>query len=124
MKKDNHAPNATQYIIGFLLSIVLTLAAYIIVQQHVQSGHEFIMHEAIVWIVAGLAVGQLFVQLIFFLHLGKETKPRWNSIAFVFAAFLIIAIVFGSIWIMNNLNYNMMPNEVNDYLLEKEGYKQ
>ncbi|NDC31998.1 MAG: cytochrome o ubiquinol oxidase subunit IV [Bacteroidetes bacterium] len=90
------------YITGFILSLILTLLAYFLVTQKLYTS----VNQIIV-IIAGLAVIQLFVQLIFFLHLGRESKPRWNVTVFVFAVLVVLIIIFGSIWIMNNLDYNM-----------------
>jgi len=53
-----------------------------------------------------LAVAQLWVQLIYFLHVGSEQKPRWHAITLGFAAFIVIVLVGGSIWIMNHLKQN------------------
>jgi cytochrome o ubiquinol oxidase operon protein cyoD len=55
-----------------------------------------------------LAVMQLLVQLVFFLHLGGESKPRWNLMAFMFTLLVVAILVAGTLWIMYNLDYNMM----------------
>lgn len=101
------------YTIGFVLSIILTLGAYYLVVEKILAGRE--LAAAIV----GLAVLQLFVQLLFFLHLGSESKPRWNLMVFLFAALVVVIVVFGSIWIMDNLDYHMMPEEMDHQLLEQ-----
>lgn len=101
------------YVIGFVLSIILTLVAYILVVNHVMSG------AGLVAVIVGLAIIQLFVQLFFFLHLGEESKPRWNLMSLLFAAMVVIIVVFGSLWIMNNLNYNMMPDMNKDIQTQK-----
>jgi cytochrome o ubiquinol oxidase operon protein cyoD len=103
MEQSNQS-RVMAYVIGFVSSIVLTLFAYILVVNHVISG------TGLVAAIVGLAIIQLFVQLFFFLHLGEEKKPRWNLMALLFAATVVIIVVFGSLWIMSNLNYNMMPN--------------
>lgn len=90
------------YIIGFILSIILTILPYYMVVNHLFE------REALLGAIVILAILQLLVQLIFFLHLGDESKPRWNLITFVFAIIVVGVVVFGSIWIMNNLDYNMM----------------
>ncbi len=54
-----------------------------------------------------LAIVQATVQLIFFMHLGVEEKPRWNLITFWLLTLMVFVIVAGSIWIMYHLNYNM-----------------
>lgn len=99
---DAAAGNYVSYITGFILSLTLTLIAYILVTQKLYTSTT-----QIIGIIVGLAIIQLVVQLIFFLHLGRESKPRWNVAVFMFAGLVVLIIVFGSIWIMNNLNYNM-----------------
>jgi len=101
------------YTVGFVLSIVFTLAAYFLVVDKILSGRQLVLA------IVGLAVAQLFVQLVFFLHLGRESRPRWNQMTFWFAALVVVIVVFGSIWIMENLDYNMMPEEMNRYMLEQ-----
>jgi cytochrome o ubiquinol oxidase operon protein cyoD len=59
-----------------------------------------------------LAAAQAAVQLIFFMHLGIEEKPRWNLITFWLLALMVFIIVAGSIWIMFHLDYNVMPDMV------------
>ena len=86
------------YIIGFTLSVLLTLAAFWLV------GQTFTREVVLVFLVT-LAVAQLWVQLICFLHLGREQKPRWHLITFAFAAFIVLVLVGGSIWIMYHLDH-------------------
>ncbi|HSW87797.1 MAG TPA: cytochrome o ubiquinol oxidase subunit IV [Candidatus Saccharimonadales bacterium] len=103
------------YITGFILSLVLTIIAYLAVVNHVFAG------EIIVLVILVLAVIQLVVQLFFFLHLGQESKPRWNTIFFISTVCMILVLVIGSIWIMNHLNYNMTPMEMHKYIQNQDG---
>lgn len=105
------------YIIGFGLSVVLTLLAYFSVTQQWLTGWGLVL------LLAGLAVVQLFVQLVFFLHLGRESKPRWNLTVLVFAAGVVLIIVFGSLWIMRNLEYDSGPSASPEEIIKNEGYK-
>ena len=89
---------------GFLLSLILTLAAYFIVSGDYFSGANLL------FIILGLSSLQAVVQFVFFFHLGLESKPRWNLIHFLFMVLVIIVVIGGSLWIMYNLNYQMMPN--------------
>lgn len=121
MKQKHAFPGTiTTYIVGFVGSLLLTMAAYFVVTTDV------LRNGAAVAIIIGLAVMQLIVQLVFFLHLGREKQPRWNQVAFVFMAIMVSIIVGGSLWIMNNLNYNMMmsPQEMDQYMIEqnKKGF--
>ena len=105
---------------GFLLSIAFTLGAYYVVERHSVSGHLDFSHAMILWTISLLAIAQLGVQLFFFLHLGSESKPRWNLLAFLFALLVVVIVVFGSVWIMHNLDYNMTGHEVETYIEEEE----
>jgi cytochrome o ubiquinol oxidase operon protein cyoD len=62
------------------------------------------------------------VQLIFFLHIGEERGGRWKLLTFVFVLMTLGIIVVGSIWIMNNLNYNMSPAQVMKYIKDQRSY--
>jgi cytochrome o ubiquinol oxidase operon protein cyoD len=85
------------------------------------SRDRFLSLEIIIALVLSFAVMQLFVQLIFFLHLGFEKGPKWNLVFFVSTVGIILIIVLGTLWIMYHLNYNMMPKQMEEYLLWKEG---
>lgn len=89
------------YLIGFVLSIVFTLTAYFLTTGHVLEAWTLALT------ISALAVAQVFVQLFFFLHLAEEQSPRWNLIAFIFMAIVVVIIVGGSLWIMYNLDYHM-----------------
>lgn len=89
---------------GFVLSLLLTVAAYRIVTHHELTELTLLLTLFITGIL------QALVQLIFFLHLGLESKPHWNTITFAFTVLVILIVIGGSVWIMNNLSYNLMPN--------------
>jgi cytochrome o ubiquinol oxidase operon protein cyoD len=107
----------TSYSVGFALAIILTLAAYFAV-----TGGWFSEVGAIV-VVSLLAVIQIIVQLVFFLHLGRD-KVKWKAAAFYTMFIILILIVGGSLWIMYNLDYSMMmsPEAMQEYMIE-EGKK-
>jgi cytochrome o ubiquinol oxidase operon protein cyoD len=112
----DHRHALASYITGFVLSLAFTLTAYLLV-----SRHTFASGPLIAAIVV-LAVIQLLVQLVLFLHLGSEPKPRWNLVVSLFAALVVFILVFGSLWIMNNLNYHMMsPANTDQYIIHDEG---
>ena len=52
---------------------------------------------------------QAIVQLIFFLHIGQEAKPHWETVVFCFTVLVLLIIVIGSLWIMYDLDYRLMP---------------
>ncbi len=113
-----HEPNGStlrSYVTGFILSISLTLAAYLLVERHQLSS------RLLIFAVISLALLQFLVQLLFFLRLGTETKPRWKLLVFLFMVAIVCILVFGSLWIMSNLNYRMTPKQVNNYMNNQDG---
>lgn len=119
-EKNPHNPDAAHgsiitYSVGFILSVMLTAEAFLAVSKRIFAGGQLVAF------VTALAVAQLLVQLIFFLHLGRESKPRWNLTVFLFMLLVLGIVVIGSLWIMHNLNYNMMPHEVDQYIHQEEG---
>ncbi len=103
---DGAHGSLTSYTVGFLLSLALTGLSF----GAVMSGA--VPHHLILSAIVGLAVAQLLVQLILFLHLGSAPAQRNNSVIFVLTAMLITIIVAGSLWVMHNANANMMPMQM------------
>jgi cytochrome o ubiquinol oxidase operon protein cyoD len=117
MKKGTFRSYAT----GFILSIILTVGAYTFVQLHVLSHHKMFSHEMLTYAFLGLAVLQFIVQLVFFLHLADESKPRWNLVVFLSTLGIVLILVVGSLWIMNHLNYHMTPTQMDIYMMKNPG---
>jgi cytochrome o ubiquinol oxidase operon protein cyoD len=113
--KDDHNYTLRSYITGFILSITLTLTAFLLVDGHVFARRFLIAG------VAALALTQFIVQMLFFLHLGRESKPRWKLLVMCFMILIVLILVFGSIWIMYNLNYRMTPQQINAYMQNQSG---
>ncbi len=103
------------YVVGFVLSLATTLTAYFMVTKHWLSGNGLVLT------LLSLAVGQFVVQLLFFLHIGRETRPRWKMLMLVLALVFVLIVVLGSIWIMYNLNYRMSPMEMEKYMQRQDG---
>ena len=87
------------YMTGFILSIILTVIPFWMVMTGAASP------AVILGTILAMAVVQVLVHLV-----CKNTKSDegWNMTAFVFTVLIIAILVVGSIWIMWNLNYNMM----------------
>lgn len=101
---DNSAPHGSvkTYMTGFILSIILTVIPFWMVMNGGAS------HATILGVVLVTAVVQILVHLSCFLHMNTKSDEGWNMTAFVFTVLIIAILVVGSIWIMWNLNYNMM----------------
>lgn len=101
-RQDGMQRMLLRYWIGFVTSLVLTLGAYILASGRIVSGIELII------VLGGLALVQMLVQLVFFLHLADETRPRFRLVSFGFMTIILVIVVAGSLWIMYHLNRNMM----------------
>jgi len=99
---DGHG-SFKSYVLGFALSIALTIASYLLVVEDMLTG------RVLVSAIVGLCLTQVLVQLVLFLHLGQEAKPSLNLLVFLFMVLVVLILVFGSLWIMYNLDYRMMP---------------
>lgn len=95
--------SAKTYAVGFSFSLILTCLSFSLVV------FDLLQNRTLVVSLIALALIQALVQLIFFLHIGQEAKPKWETIAFCFTFAVILVIVLGTLWIMNDLNDRMMP---------------
>lgn len=90
------------YLVGFILSIILTGIPFWIVMEGSAS------HATMLAAILVSAVVQIMVHLVCFLHMNTSSSERWNVAALAFTVLIIAILVVGSIWIMWNLNLNMM----------------
>jgi cytochrome o ubiquinol oxidase operon protein cyoD len=98
--------NLKSYVTGFILSLGLTALSFGVVMTGVLS------REMMLPAITLLAVAQLLVQLLFFLHLGTAPEQRNNTVIFLLTTLLIATFVAGSLWVMHNANVNMMPTQM------------
>lgn len=82
------------YLIGFALSIVLTIIPLAVVLG------GLLTNSAAVAVVLITAILQFVVQMVFFMHLKDEKQPRYNLMALLLALVIVVTVVAGSIWIM------------------------
>lgn len=92
------------YLIGFLLSVALTAVPFWLVM----SGPLSATWTAA--LVVLLAVVQIGVHTVFFLHVNPRAEGGWTLLAMVFTGVILIIVVAGSLWIMWHLHGNMMPS--------------
>ena len=101
---SEHSPATRQsYLIGLGYAVVLTLASFWASSTHL------VYAPGIPILLAVLAVAQMGVHLVFFLHISSAPDQTNNFLALAFGIFVVGLIVFGSMIIMANLNHAMMP---------------
>jgi cytochrome o ubiquinol oxidase operon protein cyoD len=110
------------YLTAYLLSLLLVVIAFGLIYIHISSTHEVFSHPFLRVAIITLAVIQAMVQLKFFLHLGQKQDGKANMTLIFLTLGLILIIVVGSIWIMNHLNYNMTPQQIQDYMTNQSTF--
>jgi cytochrome o ubiquinol oxidase subunit IV len=91
------------YFIGLALATLLTAASFYVVYTHL------IWQPAIPIALVVLAVAQIGVHLVFFLHLTTAPDNTNNVLALAFGVLIVALIIGGSLWIMDHMNERMMP---------------
>jgi len=91
------------YVIGFVLAVILTVIPFKIVMDGTMD------RGTMLWIILGMAAVQIIVHLKYFLHLDGSDGQRWNVTALIFTVLILFIVLAGSLWIMHNMNANMMP---------------
>ena len=89
--------------LGLGFSVVLTAAAFGI------AGSHLIWGPAVPVALIVLAIAQMGVHLVFFLHVTTGPDNTNNVLALAFGVLVVFLIVAGSIWIMNHMAHNMLP---------------
>jgi len=91
------------YLLGLLLAAGLTVASFWI------AGSSLVWGPGIPAALLALAVAQVGVHLVFFLHITSGPENANNTLALAFGVLIVLLVVVGSMWIMAHLNHNMMP---------------
>ena len=101
--EDDGNTNSGSYLLGLGLAIVLTLASFGAAISHVIWGPGLPVFLAV------LAVAQMGVHLVFFMHVNATEEGENTVLALGFGIFIVLLVVFGSLIIMHNLS-NFMPS--------------
>ena len=100
---DDITSGVVGYLIGFALAVGLSVVSF------------YIARSTLVWApsipiaLSVLALAQMGVHLVFFLHLTSGPDSINNVLALAFGLLIVVLLVFGSLWIMYHLNHNMLP---------------
>jgi cytochrome o ubiquinol oxidase subunit IV len=102
---EEYEPTASylSYTVGLALAVVATIASFIVSQTNL------LWPPGIPVGLIVLALAQIGVHLVFFLHLGSGSDSTNNILALAFGILIVFLIITGSVWIIANLNSNMMP---------------
>ena len=91
------------YLVGLGLAILLTATSFFV------AGTNLVWQPSIPVAIIVLAIAQMGVHLVFFLHITTGPDNTNNVLALAFGLLIVFLVIGGSSWIMSNLNHNMMP---------------
>jgi cytochrome o ubiquinol oxidase subunit IV len=103
VEHEESTANFLSYTAGLGLAILATIASFIVSQTNL------LWAPGIPVGLIVLAFAQIGVHLVFFLHLGSAPDNTNNILALAFGVLIVFLVITGSIWIIANLNANMMP---------------
>jgi cytochrome o ubiquinol oxidase subunit IV len=105
---EEHEPTASylSYTAGLGLAILATITSFIVSQTNL------LWAPGIPVGLVVLAFAQIGVHLVFFLHLGSGSDSTNNILALAFGVLIVFLVIAGSVWIIANLNSNLMPMSV------------
>ena len=102
------------YTVGFILAVMLTATSF------------WVANTSLLWapgVAMGLvvlAIAQMGIHLVFFLHITTAPDNTNNVLALAFGILIVFLVVVGSLWIVTNLNSNMMmPPEMTNLHLQR-----
>jgi cytochrome o ubiquinol oxidase operon protein cyoD len=93
------------YLVGLALAALLTCVSFYIARS------TLVWQPSIPIALSVLALAQMGVHLVFFLHITSGPDSLNNVMALAFGLLIVILLVFGSLWIMTHLDHNLMPTE-------------
>jgi cytochrome o ubiquinol oxidase operon protein cyoD len=102
-RSENHG-SLRSYLTGFVLSVILTAIPFWLVMSGVLNSKI-----ATELAITTLAVAQITVHMVYFLHMNTRSEDGWSIMALVFTLILVVIALIGSLWIIYHLNANMMP---------------
>jgi cytochrome o ubiquinol oxidase operon protein cyoD len=102
VEQQESTANFLSYTVGLGLAILATIASFVVSQT------DLLWPPGVPVGLVVLAFAQIGVHLVFFLHLGSGADNTNNILALAFGLLVVFLVITGSVWIISNLNDNMM----------------
>ena len=96
-------PRLIGYTVGLGLAILLTATSFFV------AGTNLVWQPSIPVALIVLAIAQMGVHLVFFIHITTDPDNTNNILALAFGLLIVFLVIGGSLWIMSHLNQNMPP---------------
>ena len=101
--EEGGAAGIRTYLIGFGLAVLLTVVSFLVART------SLVWQPSIPIALFVLAIAQMGVHLVFFLHITTGPDNTNNVLALAFGVLIVFLVIAGSLWIMAHLNANMLP---------------
>jgi cytochrome o ubiquinol oxidase subunit IV len=103
VEHEESTANFLSYTAGLGLAILATIASFVVSQTNL------LWPPGVAVGLVVLAIAQIGIHLVFFLHVGSGPESTNNILALAFGLLIVFLVIAGSCWIIANLNANMMP---------------
>ena len=100
---NNIMSEVTAYVVGLGLALGLTAVSFWVASTSVLWG------PGVATGLVVLAIAQMGVHLVFFLHITSGPDNTNNVLALAFGVLIVFLVMIGTIWIMAHMNANMAP---------------
>jgi cytochrome o ubiquinol oxidase subunit IV len=107
VEEHEHTASLLSYTVGLGLALVATAASFIVAQT------DLLWPPGAAVGLVVLALAQIGVHLVFFLHLGSGPDDTNNILALAFGVLIVFLVIAGSLWIIANLDANMASTPMN-----------
>jgi cytochrome o ubiquinol oxidase subunit IV len=105
---DGPHSSFSEYMTGFLLSVILTAIPFYLVIAKVIADRQ-----TAVLVLGGFAVVQILVHMVYFLHMNGKVEGGWTLLSTIFTVVFVAIAIAGTLWVMFHMNANMMPGHSN-----------
>ena len=102
---DRDGEGIGTYVAGFALAVLLTAVSFLVTRT------TLVWQPSIPVALFVLAIAQMGVHLVFFLHINTGPDGANNILALAFGVLIVFLLIGGSLWIMSHLNQNMPSME-------------
>ncbi|MGI3163350.1 cytochrome o ubiquinol oxidase subunit IV [Pseudooceanicola sp. 200-1SW] len=89
---------------GFAMAVILTVLPFGLVM-----GDTGLSRNVLIGLIMAMGAVQIIVHLVYFLHVGRSSEQGWTLTATIFSVIILVIVLAGSLWVMHNMNQNMMP---------------
>ena len=101
---DSMLTETISYVVGLGFALVLTGVSFWVASTSVLWGPGVAVGLVV------LAIAQMGVHLVFFLHITSGPDNTNNVLALAFGVLIVFLVMIGTIWIMGHMDANMAPD--------------